>query len=430
MQNIAAGQNTMTSPAYFGLDFGTSNSTLSVVRDGRAQLIALEGDAPTLPSAVFWPDDRAPLTFGRAAMAAYLSGEEGRLIRGLKSTLGTALYSEKTMLGGRMVGFATVIEAFIAHIKTHLDFARGDAPLGGIVLGRPVHFVDGDAGGDARAEEALAQIARSLGFRNVAFQLEPIAAAMTYEAGITGEEVVLIVDIGGGTADFSILRLSPARAAALDRDQDVLATGGVRVGGTDFDRALSLDVVMPTLGYKATTRGGSGLMPNHYFLDLATWHKINALYVPRVAADMKAMRHAIDNPALIDRFMTVITAQAGHALAMRTEAAKIALSDDLSARITLSDLTGGPNPVAMRDGFARASTPLMARIAATITETLARAGLAPAQIGTVFLTGGAAYMPQLRDLICAEFPAQRIATGDMLGSVGAGLALEAQRRFG
>jgi hypothetical chaperone protein len=419
----------MSTPTYFGLDFGTSNSTLSVMQDGQAHLIALEGDAPTLPSAVFWPDDRAPLVFGRAAMASYLSGEEGRLIRGLKSTLGTALYAEKTMLGGRMVGFATVIEAFFAHIKTHLDFARADAPLGGIVLGRPVHFVDGDASGDARAEEALAQIARSLGFRNVAFQLEPIAAAMTYEAGITGEELVLIVDIGGGTADFSILRLSPTRARAPDRSGDILATGGVRVGGTDFDRALSLDVVMPTLGYKAATRGGSGTMPNHYFLDLATWHKINALYVPRTHADMKALRHEITQPELIDRYMRVIAAQAGHNLAIRTESAKIALSDDLAARITLSDLTGGPNPMATREGFTAASGALMARISGTITETLARAGLTPAQIGTVFLTGGAAYMPQLRDLVGITFPNQRIATGDMLGSVGAGLARDAQRKF-
>jgi hypothetical chaperone protein len=420
----------MQTPRYFGLDFGTSNSTLSVMRGDHAELIALEDGAPTLPSAVFWPQDRAPLQFGRAALAAYLAGEEGRLMRGLKSTLGTALFDEKTMLGGRMVGFATVIEAFLAHIKTHLDAALGDAPMGGIVLGRPVHFVDGDDAGDARAEAALAQMARSLGFANVAFQLEPIAAALTYEAGIAGEELVLIVDIGGGTADFSILRLSPSRARAPDRSGDVLATGGVRVGGADFDRALSLDTVMPTLGFGAKTHGGSGVMPKHYYLDLATWHKINALYVPRVAADMKALRHQIVQPELIDRFMRVIDQQAGHSLAMRCEAAKIALSQDMAARIALSDITGGPNPMATQQGFVAASIPLMARIEATLADTLARAAVQPSQIGTVFLTGGAAYMPQMRAMVARLFANQRVATGDMLGSVGAGLAREAQRRFG
>lgn len=417
-------------PAYFGLDFGTSNSTLSIADGPNAHLIALEGAAVTLPSTVFWPDDRSPLTFGRAAMDTYLQGEEGRLLRGLKSTLGSPLYAEKTLLGGRMIGFATVIEAFFAHLKTHLDRARADRPLGGIVLGRPVHFHDGDAAADARAEAALAEIARSLGFDHVAFQLEPIAAAMTYEAGISGEELVLIVDIGGGTSDFSILRLSPTRARATDRSGDILATGGVRVGGTDFDRALSLDMVMPTLGYKATTKGGAGLMPNHYFLDLATWHKINALYVPRVAADIKAMRHDIDRPELLDRFARVIAEKSGHALAMRVEAAKIALSDADAARIVLTDLTGGPNPMAAQSAFSDSAATLLAKIKATMLDTLSRAGLAPAGIGTVFLTGGAAHMPALRALVEDVFKAGHITTGDMLGSVGAGLAHEAQRRFG
>ncbi len=420
----------MTNRAFFGLDFGTSNSTLSVADGPNAHLIALEGDALTLPSTVFWPDDRGPLTFGRAATDAYLQGEEGRLLRGLKSTLGSPLYAEKTLLGGRMVGFATVIEAFFAHLKTHLDRVRAERPLGGVVLGRPVHFHDGDAAADARAEAALADIARSLGFENVAFQLEPIAAAMTYEAGISREALVMIVDIGGGTSDFSILRLSPAHARKADRAGDILATGGVRVGGTDFDRALSLDVVMPTLGYKAGVKGGTGLMPNHYFLDLATWHKINALYVPRVASDIKAMRFEIDRPELLDRLARVIGEKSGHALAMRVEAAKIALSEAEAARILLSDLTGGPNPMATRDGFATSAAPLLAKIKATLHGTLARAGLTPAQIDTVFLTGGAAHMPALRTLVEGVFDGGHITTGDMLGSVGAGLAHEAQRRFG
>ncbi len=419
----------MTAPAYFGLDFGTSNSTLSIYEGDAARLIALEGDAQTLPSAVFWPDDRSPLTFGRAALDAYLQGEDGRLLRGLKSTLGHALYADKTLLGGRMVGFSTVIEAYFAHLKTHLDHARGDRALGGLVLGRPVHFHDGDPAADARAEAALAEIARSLGFRNVAFQLEPIAAALHYEQGLTQETLVLIVDVGGGTSDFSVLRLSPDHATNPDRSDDILATGGTRIGGTDFDRALSLATVMPTLGYKASTKGGAGLMPNHYFLDLATWHKINTLYVPRTSTDIKAMRFEIDQPQLLDRLARVIDTKAGHALAMRVEAAKIALSGSDAARILLTDLTTGPNPMATSAGFAEASSAHLARIKATMHETITAAGLTPLQIKTVFLTGGGAYMPSLRAMVAQHLPQSALATGDMLGSVGAGLAIDAARRF-
>lgn len=413
---------------FCGIDFGTSNSTVALADAKGAQLIALEGAALTLPSAVFWPDDRGALQFGRAAMTTYLDGEEGRLMRGLKSTLGANLLDEKTMLGGRMVSFRTVIEAYFAYLKQRLETAYG--PLDAVVLGRPVHFVDADEAADARAEATLAEIARSIGFKHIAFQFEPIAAALHYEQSVNGEEIVMIVDIGGGTSDFSILRVSPQRARAIDRSQDILATGGLRIGGTDFDRHLSLAEVMPTLGYKATTKGGSGVMPNHYFLDLATWHKINALYVPRTLTDIKAMRHEIDHPELLERLARVIGEKSGHAIAMRVESGKITLTDTEAARIMLSDLTGGPNPMASRDRFNTVISPALDRIGATMLDTLARANLAPHQIGTVFLTGGSAQMPSMHALVAHLMPNVTISTGDMLGSVGTGLALQARRLFG
>ena len=413
---------------FCGIDFGTSNSTVALADATGARLIPLEDAAMTLPSAVFWPDDRGALQFGRAAMATYLEGEDGRLMRGLKSTLGANLLDEKTMLGGRMVSFRTVIEAYFAYLKHRLEAAYG--PLDAVVLGRPVHFVDADEAADARAEATLAEIARSIGFKHIAFQFEPIAAALHYEQSVAGEEIVMIVDIGGGTSDFSILRVSPTRARAHDRSQDILATGGLRIGGTDFDRHLSLAEVMPTLGYKAATKGGSGVMPNHYFLDLATWHKINALYVPRTLTDIKAMRHEIDQPELLERLARVIGEKSGHAIAMRVEAGKIALSDAEAARILLSDLTAGPNPMATRDRFNTVITPALDRVGAVMLDTLARANLAPQQIGTVFLTGGSAQMPAMHALVAQLMPDVTISTGDMLGSVGTGLALQARCLFG
>lgn len=410
---------------FCGIDFGTSNSTVALADATGARLIALEGDALTLPSAVFWPDDRGPLQFGRAAMGTYLEGEDGRLMRGLKSTLGSNLIDERTLLGGRMVGFRSVIEAYFAHLKQQLNAAYG--PLEAVVLGRPVHFVDDDTDADHRAETALADIARSLGFKHIAFQYEPIAAALHYEQSVQTEEIVMIVDIGGGTSDFSILRVSPQRALALDRTADILATGGVRLGGTDFDRLLSLADVMPTLGYKAATKGGSGTMPNHYFLDLATWHKINTLYVPRTLTDIKAMRHEIDQPELMERLARVIGEKSGHAIAMRVESGKIALTEAEAARIQLSDLTGGPNPMARRDKFDHVSEAALGRIGAVMMDTLARAGTP--HIGTVFLTGGSAQMPSLRAMVRRNLPDVTLSSGDMLGSVGTGLALQARRLF-
>ena len=412
-----------------GIDFGTSNSTVAVAEHDGARLLALEGDHRTLPSAVFWESDGAAPEFGRAAIAAYVRGDDGRLMRGLKSTLGSSLINDKTRVGNRAVSFKDLLARFFGHMKARLDAQTGGG-IASVVLGRPVHFVDDDATGDANAQAVLQDIARATGFRDIAFQYEPIAAALQYEAGIAREELVLIVDIGGGTSDFSIVRVSPDRAKQADRSADILANDGIRVGGTDFDRLLSLAEVMPHLGYLSPTGGGKGLMPRHYYLDLATWHRINMLYTGRTMADLKALRHLADRPELIDRLIKVVAAHTGHSLAMSTEEAKITLAGAEVARIALSTFTGGPNPLATRARFDEAVAAPVARIAATMQGLLVQAGLQPGDIGTVFMTGGSSGLPILRACVEGVLPGVPIATGDMLGSVGTGLALEAQRLFG
>ncbi len=413
---------------FCGIDFGTSNSTVSLADRDRAWLLPLEGTDVTLPSAVFWDADGGPPEFGRAAIAAYVRGDDGRLMRGLKSTLSSGLIDEKTAVGGRAVSFVDVLARFIAHMKGRLDQATGGMTQ--VVLGRPVHFVDDDAAGDAKAEAVLEQIARAQGFRDVLFQYEPIAAALHYEQGITTEELVLITDIGGGTSDFSIVRVSPRRARAHDRAADILANDGIRVGGTDFDRMLSLAEVMPHLGYMTTTGKGKSLMPRHYYLDLATWNRINFLYTQRTASDLKALAAAADSPDLLARLVRVVAGRHGHSLAMAVEAAKITLSGADVARIQLSDLAGGPNPLIHRAAFEAAVSAPIDRIKARIATVLQDAGLRADQIGTVFMTGGSSGLPLLHAAVAQTLPGVAIATGDMLGSVGAGLALDARRRFG
>jgi len=335
-------------PLTCGIDFGTSNSTVALAQDGAARLVPLEAAHMTLPSAVFWHADDPP-EFGRAAIAAYVRGEEGRLMRGLKSTLGSALMSERTRVGNRAVSFRDIVARYFAELRARLDAVQPGTDA--VVLGRPVHFVEGDEAGDRAAQTVLAEIAASVGFRDIGFQYEPIAAALQYESMTRAEELVLIVDIGGGTSDFSLVRVSPQRAGAADRTSDILANDGIRVGGTDFDRLLSLAEVMPDLGYLTTTGQGKALMPRHYYLDLATWHRINFLYTQRIEADLKALSGMADQPDRIARLRRVIAARAGHGLAIAVEEAKIALSGADVARLALSGLTGGPNPLATRAGF-------------------------------------------------------------------------------
>lgn len=413
--------------AFAGIDFGTSNSTLGLADATGARLLPLEGDDVTLPSAVFFHSDDPQVDFGRAALDAYLDGEEGRLLRGLKSTLGSGLINDRTAIGARAVSFRDVLARFIGHLRARLD---ATAPgIDRAVFGRPVHFVDDDPAGDAAAQSVLEEIGHACGFRHIEFQYEPVAAALHYEQGLTTEELVLVFDIGGGTSDLSILRLSPTRARAPDRSADILATGGIRVGGTDFDRLLSLAEAMPHLGYLSTSKQGKGILPRHYWQDMATWHRINALYAPRVMADLKGLRHEADRPDLIDRMIHTVTHRHGHAIAIEVERAKIALSETDATRLMLSALTTGPNPMIRRDAFDAALATPLTRLRALIDATLADAALPPDRIATVFLTGGSAQLPLLRAMVAQALPQARLATGDMLGSVGTGLALDARRRF-
>ena len=217
-----------------GLDFGTSNTTFGSMIGNAPSLVPLEGAQTTIPSAIFYERDGAVL-IGRRAIDAYVDGGPGRLMRSLKSVLGTSLIDETTQVGRERSSFRDVIAYYLGAVKRRAEQAAG-REFRNVVHGRPVHFVDNAPAADRKAEATLRAIVREIGFDNVTFQFEPIAAALDYERQIVREEIALIADIGGGTSDFSIVRLSPDRHRKAERQSDILANDGVRIGGTDFDR--------------------------------------------------------------------------------------------------------------------------------------------------------------------------------------------------
>ncbi len=410
-----------------GLDFGTSNSTLGLA-SARPELIALEGDEVTLPSAIFYARDAAPLV-GRAAIRAYVDGHEGRLMRSLKSVLGNPLINETTQVGRARVGFRSVIAHFITVVKRRAETAAG-RPIEAVVHGRPVHFVDGDSEGDAKAEAVLAEIAREAGFSEISFQYEPIAAALDYERQVNGEEIALIADIGGGTSDFSIVRLGPERRGRSERADDILANDGIRVGGTDFDRQLSLGTVMPLLGFRSAMKRAGLPVPSGYFHDLATWSTINRLYERGVTQQLNEVRREARHPEMIERLIRVIDERGGHRLAIEVEAAKIALSSSPAADIPLDWIESGLEARVTRDTLITETANLSSAIAARIDRCLVDAGLAADAIDAVFLTGGSTRLAHVRKAILAALPNARPVEGDTFGSVGMGLTIEAANRYG
>src|SRR5690606_31991962 len=197
-------------PPFCAIDFGTSNSAIALpAPGGGVELVEVEPGRRTMPTAVFYQveglaaHEEPQRAYGRDALAAYMEGHEGRLMRSMKSILGSSLAEQSTEVGaGRSVRYLDVVSAYLRHLKT-LAEQQADAPLERAVLGRPVYFVDGDPLRDAQAQQALENAARAIGLRELSFQYEPIAAALDFEQSTTREQLVLVADIGGGTSDFS-----------------------------------------------------------------------------------------------------------------------------------------------------------------------------------------------------------------------------------
>lgn len=411
-----------------GLDFGTSNTTLGTIEGDAPVLAELEAGQTTIPSAIFYEVDGAVL-IGRKAIEAYVDGAPGRLMRSLKSVLGTALIDETTRLGRERTSFRDVIAYYLGAVKRRAEQATG-LELRDVVHGRPVHFVDNAPDADRKAEQTLQQIAREIGFDDVTFQFEPIAAALEYERQITSEEVALIADIGGGTSDFSIVRLGPERHNKANRTSDILANDGVRIGGTDFDAALSLGVVMPLFGFGSAMKRAGLDVPSSYFHDFATWSSINRMYEPRVLADIRQVRLEATEPELLDRLVRVVEEQRGHTLAMEVEDAKIALSEKRQADIPLEWVAPGLRAAISRPDLVSHTGKLAERIAARIKNCLSQARLTADDIDAVFLTGGSVRLAHVRKAITKAVPQARFVEGDTFGAVGKGLTLEALRRYG
>ena len=411
-----------------GVDFGTSNSTVGWVRPGQPVMLGLEDGKTTLPSVVFFNADDEEVTFGRAALAEYLAGYEGRLMRSMKSLLGTSLIDGQTEVGGRALPFRQLLAQFIGEVKRRAEQSAG-REFSSAVFGRPVYFIDDSKENDQLAEDTLAEVARSVGFKDIAFQFEPIAAAFDYESQIDREELVLIADIGGGTSDFSLVRLSPERAKKAERRDDILANGGVHIGGTDFDKYLSLSSVMPLLGYGSRLRNNADV-PSSYFFNLATWHTINQAYTKKMWTQLSDLLRDSAEQEKLGRLQKLIDQRAGHWLAMKVEEGKIALSDAAKVQLELDRLSPAVTLELDRAQFDDSISHLVGSIETTVTKLLSDAGVAAADVDTVFFTGGSSGVRMLRERIGALLPSARKVEGDLFGSIGAGLALDAVRKFG
>jgi hypothetical chaperone protein len=413
-----------------GLDFGTSNSAIGVVREGRPVLAPVEGESTLIPSAIFFDfEQHGRVIFGRDAIDTYIGQHEGRLMRALKTILGSPLIDEATAVGRRRIKLTEVVELFVRHLKARAEAFAGEE-INQVVHGRPVRFVDGDDAADVKAQSVLEEIAHRVGFREVRFEYEPIAAAYHYEETAMREELVLVADIGGGTSDFTVIRIGPERRTLPDRRADILANAGQRIGGTDFDTRLSLDAVMPLLGLGTQLTLKDLPMPRGVYHELATWATINFTYGQKSEREIAALLRQSREPQSVARLLKTVRRHLGHRIAFAVEDAKIALSEAPSFSIPLDFLEAGLGAETTQTRFEGSIRDRLDKLTAIAGECVTRAGVRPDQIQTIFFTGGSSRVPAVQRAISAAAPQARGTTGSDFLSVALGLTREAQRRFG
>jgi hypothetical chaperone protein len=358
----------------------------------------------------------------------YIDGYDGRLMRSMKSILGSALAEQTTDIGdGSAIRFVDVITLFLQHLKQKAETAAQHS-LERAVLGRPVFFVDDDVHADRMAQNQLEAAAHAVGFNEIHFQYEPIAAAFDYESRLQQERLVLVADIGGGTSDFSLVRAGPQRMGQLDRKSDVLAHHGVHVAGTDFDKRVELTSIMRVLGYQSLDPEGREV-PSRVYFDLSTWHLINSVYSPRRFGEFKLIKHLYSDVLHHARLMRVIERRLGHALMGQAERAKIEVAAGGTTQIDLEQVEEALQIAFDEQQLMDAGQDEKERIVAAARETVSMAGVAPEQVAAIYFTGGTTGLKFLSDAIAGGFPAAEPVFGDPLASVAKGLGIHAQRLF-
>ncbi|WP_370223389.1 Hsp70 family protein [Pararhodobacter marinus] len=402
------------------IDFGTSNSAVAVLENGRIRRLPIEQGSDTLPTAVFFPAGRGDMLIGAAAGEALIAGEEGRYMRALKSVLGTSLLHESRLIGGKRRTLSDIVTEFLKALRQRAGAATGVSHTRAL-SGRPVHFHTNDPTRDAQAEADLRACYHAAGFTQVDFLPEPEAAALASH-GLSGETGLgLIVDIGGGTSDFTVFR--------NDKGQPrILASHGIRLGGTDFDHAVSMAHAMPLLGLGGALRRemGEGVLPvpRAPYLDLSTWAKIPFLYAPetrRMVADM--VKLAVD-PMPMARFQTVLTEELGHDLAFAVERGKIAANGAAGqGRIDMTEIERGLSAQVTQESLDAALKGYRDDLRAAAAETLAMADCAPGTLDSVILVGGSSLMQLVTDEMRALCPGAEIRTSEVFTAVVDGLAL-------
>jgi len=357
------------------------------------------------------------LVFGKAALEKYLEDpEEGYYIKSPKSFLGASgLAPMQIQL------FEDIVAAMMSNVKK-LTEEKLQREITQTVIGRPINFqgLHGEES-NRQAINVLTNAAKRIGFKDVEFQFEPVAAGFEFEASLSKETRVLVVDIGGGTSDCSMLLMGPELSNNDDRTQHLLAHSGVRIAGNDFDIQLALQGIMPSLGMNSLLKTGKP-MPTSSFYQALAINNINeqtAFYSAKNRRDLIQLSRDAKETSIVERLVTVHDHKLSYQLVNAAEQAKIALSEQNQQTIDLNDISATLVTEVNRETLRSANKRTLASIADLMQSAVTQAQCKPE---VIFVTGGTAKSPVLSEFLQQQMPNIPVVVGDHFGSVTSGLA--------
>jgi len=410
---------------YVGIDFGTTNSAVGIASDnGDVQLVQLTSPAGTASHwrTVLFFEPGGKLTAGAPAIARYLeTGGDGRLIQSIKSHLASASFT-KTHIMGRAWTLETMIAAYLRQVRAASPIDLGSR----CVCGRPVRYWGADdAEDDDRAIGRMRDALATAGFTEVVFEYEPVGAAARYSARLKKDELIVVADFGGGTTDFSVIRVGPTTAGI------VLANGGIGVSGDAFDARVIDAVVAPALGRGTIYRdelGGEAPVPAWLYGKLRRWHHLSFLRDEPTLRLLERVAYGAADPVKFERLQRVVDEDLGLVLHRAVEGAKVRLTSNEIDSVDFREIDLDM-PVT-RHGFDSWISEDLSAIDGVLDDVLARAGVEARAVDRVFATGGSSLVPAVRARLSGRFGADKLVGGEELTSVAWGLAARARQLFG
>jgi hypothetical chaperone protein len=415
----------------FGLDFGTTNSALSVNIDGKVTMVDIDlynTSGNTLKSVIYYDPEEKIFYVGQQAVNNYVENDAfGRYIQSIKAFLPDQSF-DYTEIGRKTYKLDKLISIILSKIKDAGQDYIGEE-LNQVVIGRPVIFSE-DSESDKLAVERLLSAAEIAGFNEIHFQYEPIAAALAFESTLlSNEEKILIVgDFGGGTSDFTVIKTKEGRSKEkIDRKEDILGLGGIYIGGDTFDSQLMWEKVAHYFGKDVRVKAVFGNYDSSVspiiLSNLRKWHLIPQLRHPKTRRSIKEIMHQADNPELIKNLENLIDYNYGYMLFQAIEKAKCELSSLADTTINFKELDLVIREDVNRIEFESFIASDIEKIDSCINDVIKQAGLNYSDIDLVFLTGGSSYIPMIKRIFIDKFGPEKIDQTNAFTSVAYGLDL-------